>query len=210
MPEAKKNVPPPPPPGLLLGILPKGPSGIPLPPPGLLPGLGGIPPPPNLLSQIAPPPAALLGLLGQKQGKSSRDPRPKNAGLRKVFVGALAPAALTKTFWSEHQDKLFKEESIITLDWGALETDFKEKESKKIEGDKNTKDKSQGKTREGILEDKKVNQFEIILSRFSLTLAQTREALQSLKITQDQAAQVMILLPEEEVIFSDAGLQADS
>jgi hypothetical protein len=223
---SKLNVPPPPPPGLVIGVgnIPLPPPGllpgIPPPPPGLLPGipppppglLPGIPPPPppGLLAGLLPPPSLLgiegipppppgmaLGILGEKEQKKVRDPRPKAGMLRKVYLGAIAPNALKQTFWAKKAEELMKEEPKIKLDWESLEEDFKEKEPKKAE-EKAVKDKAASKaTKEGILEDKKVNQFEIILNRFSLPKEKALDMIKSFEFSYDQAAQVMFLLPEE-------------
>ena len=145
-----------------------------------------------------PPPPGIIGAVS-KFMKKSGDPRPKTGvQLRKVFLGQLGPQALSNTFWVKLHDTLFAEEGSIKLDWQQLEDDFKDKEPKAALEIEKPADKVIKTTKEGILEDKKVNQFEIILSRFELNPTQARDALISLKITYDQASQVFLLLPEED------------
>ena len=181
------GIPPPPP---LLGIPP---------PPPLL---GGIPPPPPMLGGGIPPPPGLFGV--QKFTKKSNDPQPKpGTSLRKVFLGTLNANSLMNTFWAKQNEVLYKEEPKIKIDWTILTEDFKEKEAapkKAAEPEASAKAAAAIKpTKEGILEDKKVNQFEIILARFELTQEATKEALKTLKITHDQACQIMSLLPMDPV-----------
>lgn len=146
--------------------------------------------------------AALGGTVGLAAGISSKDPRPPlDLKLRKVFINSLEQNKLVDTFWMKEESMLSKEGELIKLPWKELEEGFKEKTAAKKK-EQQLEDEEKKKaivTREGILEDRKVNQFEIILSRFPLTREKTKEALITLKITCDQAAKILELLPDDEV-----------
>jgi hypothetical protein len=181
-------IPPPPP---LFGL-----GGMPLPPPGLLPGLGGL---------LAPPPLLVGGLaIGVKQAgkKEGFDPKPPDGvKLRRVNFTELEPRLIGNTFWLKDQNSLESEERLIKLPLDDLVEDFREKEVvKKGEGLMSAKDDVLLKPqKERILDDKKVNQFEIILARFPLTPTQIREELIHLKLSNDHASQISLLIPDEEV-----------
>lgn len=225
--ESKKTIPappaiglgiPPPPPLLAPGIPPPPPSLLLIPLPPVLPGIPGIPPPPGLLPGLGgglAPPLSILGglsLATQKAAKKTGfDPKPPTGTkLRRVNFGEVEARQLPLTFWVKHQDTLEKEEPLINLAWQELVEDFKEKEVVR-KAPETTVNKEEGPTKqvkERILEDKKVNQFEIILARFPLSFEQIKEQLVSLKLSYDHATQIDVLLPEEEVRVSYLGLPA--
>ena len=198
LPPPLKSTIPPPPPGLL-GVPPP-------PPPGLVLGIGSV-----AGGMLAPPPglmAALTGV-GRMAAFASKDPRPAaGVKLRSVFVNTLEQNKLAETFWVKEEKMLSKEDELITLPWKQLEDDFKLKVTTKAKdpiAEENQKVKL-ASTKEGILDDRKVNQFEIILSRFPLTREKTKEALMTLKITCDQATKILELLPEDKVNITKQGM----
>lgn len=207
-----KSTIPPPPPGLL-GVPPPPPPGLlgvpPPPPPGLILGIGSV-----AGGMLAPPPglmAALTGV-GRIAAFASKDPRPAaGVKLRSVFVNTLEQNKLAETFWVKEEKMLSKEDELITLPWKQLEDDFKLKVTAKAKdpiAEENQKEKL-ASTKEGILDDRKVNQFEIILSRFPLTREKTKEALMTLKITCDQATKILELLPEDKVNITKQGMSTN-
>jgi hypothetical protein len=174
----------------------------------------GIPMPPNLGGGIPPPPPGLSGpshyipLLVAKYSKKTNDPLPPtNASLRKVFMGAINQNLLKNTFWIKQETLLFQEEEKIKIDWERVLEDFKEV-AKQKGSDSQAPTKLGG---EGIVDSKKINQFEIILNRFELTPEQTIEAIIGFKLTHDQASQLAMLLPDDGVYWAtNQGLQPDS
>lgn len=134
--------------------------------------------------------------------KKTKDPKPpKEVNLRKVFINALATNILKNTFWTKYEDDLFKEEEKIKINWEVVNQDFKERE-KKAKVEEKPAEEAKKNTEETIVELKKVSQFEIILSKFTLSDQKTRESLVNFLLTYDQICQVMLLLPEDEVELS--------
>lgn len=147
---------------------------------------------------------ALSGALKKAAKKEGLDPRPPaGTKLRKVNYTEIESRQLPNTFWVKNQANLEKEEPLISITWDELVEDFKEREAAKkglIENPEKL-DQGQKPQKERILEDKKVNQFEIILARFPLTPELIKEELISLKLSYDHACQIAVLLPDEEVCY---------
>lgn len=142
--------------------------------------------------------------IGIKQAskKEGSDPKPPEGyKLRRVNFTEVDTRQLANTFWMKEQMVLEKEELLINLPLNTLAEDFREKEvQKKGEGLLLGKEEVALKPqKERILEDKKVNQFEIILARFPLTPAQIKEELIHLRLSYDHASQILLLFPDDEV-----------
>lgn len=111
-------------------------------------------------------------------------------------MGAINQNVLKNTFWVKQENQLFQEEEKIKIDWERVMEDFREVAKQKAS-------ENQAPTKlggEGIVDSKKINQFEIILNRFELTPEQTIDAIISFKLTHDQTSQLAMLLPDDGVI----------
>lgn len=163
-----------------------------------------IPAPPSLL--LKAPPLGLLLAGPSSKALNFNDPKPPaNVALVKVPVSQIAPNAFNASFFHVNAKEIVKAKDEIKIDWQRVAEEFaetKKKEEKKAE-------KKESRQTEGIVETTKVNQYEIILSRYSIGIDETVSRIRDMSLSYDQLTTIARLVTDDDDCRKIADWQGD-